>query len=429
METKVKNSKEIENLRNENDAESSSRTCILVLGMHRSGTSAITRVLNFMGAALPQNILGANEGNETGHWEPENLLELHDELLSELDSSWDDWQAIDLNKLSDDRYLNYKKRLQTLIKQEYKDAKLFVLKDPRICLLLPFYSELLEEINVEIKIVAQFRNPLDVMDSLQTRDEMLSSDAALLWLQYVLCSEKSSRNFKRVFVKYDDVLNDWRTCHGVIVSSLDVDWLYTLEEIEDQVDQFISPKHCHHSHKDEEVLFDPLLRQWVGEAYNALLVLQKKPNSDNAQKRLDEIAEEFEKAAPMLVQIKKSLSHFYKQQISEGEQQIAQKDNVIAEKQQQIVQKDNVIAEKQQQIVQKDNVIAEKQQQIVQKDDVIAEREQQIIKKDKFINELRYEYQIELEKQRDLFLYSKCWKITKPLRISSNFLKHITRRM
>lgn len=337
VETEVKNSTETQSSRNGNDAENSSRTCVLVLGMHRSGTSAITRVLNLMGAELPQNIMGPGIGNEAGHWEPENLVLLHDQLLSELDSTWDDWQSIDLNKLTKERYLYYKNRLQTQINEEYKEAKLFVLKDPRICKILPLYKEILEEINVEIKVVAQFRNPIDVMGSLQTRDEMLASDASLLWLQYVLNSEKNCRDLERVFIKYDDVINDWRACYQTITNYLDVDWPYQRDEIENQVDKFISPKHRHHNHKDEEVLSDPLLRQWVGEAYRALLVLQTNPNSENAQKQLDEIAKEFEKTSPVLLQVRTSFVNLLKKETDQQQDLL----RTLAQQNQKIAEQDN----------------------------------------------------------------------------------------
>lgn len=414
------------------------RTCILVLGMHRSGTSAITRVLSYMGAALPLNILGANEGNETGHWEPERLIAIHDELLSELGSSWDDWQLIDLDRLTQERKRYYQKQVQTTIQDEYKDVNLFVLKDPRVCILLPFYRELFEDIDVDIKVVAQFRNPIEVMDSLQTRNGMFESDAALLWLQYVLRSEKTSRGLDRVFIKYEDVVNNWRSCHETITNFLNVNWPYKLDEIEDQIDQFVRPNLCHHNHKDEEVLFDPLLRQWVGEAYNALLVLQKNPDSENAQKRLDEIKKEFEAASPMLVQIKSSITQSFECLISEHdkqnvqkdaviaeiEQKIAQKDEVITEVEQKIAQKDDVIAERDQHITQKDDMIAERERQITQKDELIAEQEQQIALKDDVISEqeqriyqLQQAVQCKSEAVKEIY-DSTSWRITKPFRLA-----------
>jgi hypothetical protein len=69
------------------------RTCIVVLGMHRSGTSALTRVLSILGAALPRHVMSPGPSNETGHWEPQKLVDFHDEVLAELDSAWHDWAA------------------------------------------------------------------------------------------------------------------------------------------------------------------------------------------------------------------------------------------------------------------------------------------------------------------------------------------------
>ena len=64
----------------------SGRTCLLVLGMHRSGTSALTRVLSIAGAKLPGSLMGVYKGNEVGHWESNSLVQYLDQLLEELGS-------------------------------------------------------------------------------------------------------------------------------------------------------------------------------------------------------------------------------------------------------------------------------------------------------------------------------------------------------
>jgi hypothetical protein len=80
-------------------AAAGQRTCIVVLGMHRSGTSALTRVLSLLGAGLPKNVLGVSPSNETGHWEPERLVVFRDALLATLQSAWHDWTALDISQL------------------------------------------------------------------------------------------------------------------------------------------------------------------------------------------------------------------------------------------------------------------------------------------------------------------------------------------
>ena len=74
------------------------RVAILVAGMHRSGTSAVTRILSLAGCDLPKNLMTgdvANKFNERGFWEPRSIADLNDELLASAGSAWDDWRAFD----------------------------------------------------------------------------------------------------------------------------------------------------------------------------------------------------------------------------------------------------------------------------------------------------------------------------------------------
>src|SRR5262245_37750610 len=75
------------------DNASGGRQALLVLGMHRSGTSAITRIFNLLGADLPKNLMSSGPGNELGHWESNDLVIIHDDLLTSAGSKWDDWRA------------------------------------------------------------------------------------------------------------------------------------------------------------------------------------------------------------------------------------------------------------------------------------------------------------------------------------------------
>src|SRR5215207_5783818 len=112
---------------------SPSRVALLVLGMHRSGTSAVARMLSLLGAALPEHVIGAARGNESGHWEPERLVKLHEEMLAEAGSHWDDWRRFEPTALGPERLSHYRSTIAQLIAEEYDDAPLFVLKDPRLC--------------------------------------------------------------------------------------------------------------------------------------------------------------------------------------------------------------------------------------------------------------------------------------------------------
>jgi len=64
---------------------------IIVLGMHRSGTSALTRTLNLLGCDISSQLRPPwPDNNETGFWEPLDISEMHEEMLRSVGSSWDD---------------------------------------------------------------------------------------------------------------------------------------------------------------------------------------------------------------------------------------------------------------------------------------------------------------------------------------------------
>lgn len=71
------------------------KICILVLGMHRSGTSALAGLFNRLGVALPEgDLIGASKSNPSGHFEPEEVVRIHDRILSETGSGWSDPRAV-----------------------------------------------------------------------------------------------------------------------------------------------------------------------------------------------------------------------------------------------------------------------------------------------------------------------------------------------
>ncbi|VAW15441.1 hypothetical protein MNBD_ALPHA12-454, partial [hydrothermal vent metagenome] len=279
------------------------RTCLLVLGMHRSGTSALTRVLSLAGAALPKRLMGGSDNsNPTGHWEPDVLAQYHDRMLAELGSSWYDWRALNMGMLPIRRRQDISQEIADIIKTDYGEAELFVLKDPRICRFASFFIEMLREQDIAPLPVLIFRNPLEVMASLEKRDAMSRSEAALLWLRHVLEAERATRGQKRVFFTYAGLLNDWRREFEQLIESFDLDKLHEADEIELLVEEFISLEHRHNVSKSEAVRLDPLLSDWVAEVWEAYNILARNQNSKKALARLDRVAALFDSAATVLAE-------------------------------------------------------------------------------------------------------------------------------
>ena len=182
---------------------------ILVLGMHRSGTSALTRVLNLLGCALPDNLIGPAEGNETGHWEAISVVSLNDQIFTSAGSRWDDWGPLNddwrQSSLRDDML----QKAAALIEEHADLGSLFAIKDPRLCRVADVWLAAMEEAKVDPSVVLMLRNPAEVIASLESRDLMAPGYGQLLWLRHALDAEFFSRGSNRVICRYDQLVSNW----------------------------------------------------------------------------------------------------------------------------------------------------------------------------------------------------------------------------
>ena len=291
------------------------RTCIVVLGMHRSGTSAITRIVNILGAALPRHVLAAEPSNEAGHWEPSRLVEFHDEVLTELDSAWHDWTPLDVSRLSARRCAEIKTRIAEIIDDEYGTASPIVVKDPRVCRFAPVFLEALTDAGLDPECVLIFRNPVEVVRSLARRDGMQRGQAGLLWLRHVLDSEAATRGNRRIVLFYGDLLKDWRdelrhAAVGGEPSRASV-WADPTEDAAAQIDGFLNPAQRHHVLSAADIIADPFTSGWIADIHDALHQLRRDPMSAAALATFDRVRREFDTATPVINQMHRDVSTWF----------------------------------------------------------------------------------------------------------------------
>jgi len=276
------------------------RVCLLVIGMHRSGTSALTRVLSLMGAALPQKILGATPGNPLGHWEPERLIVAHDALLAELGSTWHDWRPLNLQDLPPERLAHHKAQLRRLITEEYGDEPLFVLKDPRVCRFVPLYTDVLMEMGIAACAVSTFRSPLEVSASLLVRSNVPKVHGMLVWLRNVLDAERGSRGLPRVILGYDRLLAEGVGAVGDLGTRLGVSLVPPSEAVAAEIENALRRDLRHHQIGADELCRDPTAAGWAADAFAALSSLAIDEADAAARSTLDRVAAEFGRATPWL---------------------------------------------------------------------------------------------------------------------------------
>lgn len=187
------------------------RTAYLVLGMHRSGTSAMTQLLALAGANLPANVMPGDEHNARGYFEPWKIAIFNDERLRAAGSAWDDPFAYPFRPLDEDQENAWLDRASDLFDEEFGGLAWPLMKDPRATVLLPFWRVLLDRRGVDLRCVIPVRHPLAVAGSLSRRDGFPPEKSVLVWSAYMLAAEAYTRDLPRAFVGYDALLADWRS--------------------------------------------------------------------------------------------------------------------------------------------------------------------------------------------------------------------------
>lgn len=203
------------------DSVDASPHAIVVLGMHRSGTSALMGVLHRLGVEVGPRLLPAQEGvNERGFWEHTELVEVHDRLLRRLDSSWDDVCPLPEAWWASPTVAPFRQEIMQILQRDFADQPLWGLKDPRLCRLLPLWRDIFTAFRCQVSCVIITRHPHEVVCSLAQRDGFAPVKSSLLWLAHVLEAEQATQTLPRVFVTYDALLNDWRATVARIAAGL-----------------------------------------------------------------------------------------------------------------------------------------------------------------------------------------------------------------
>jgi hypothetical protein len=181
---------------------------VLVLGMHRSGTSALSGLLVQAGLDGPRDLMPATQANPRGYWESLGEVALSDQLLQQLGSHWSRCWALahhdwDSNPTA---VQGWRSGLLHLLSTTYAHGGRAVLKDPRLCVLLPALQPWLESSLISCAAFLPVRHPAEVASSLRVAEGLPRRQALLLWLGHVLHAERNSRALQRLIVDYQKLL-------------------------------------------------------------------------------------------------------------------------------------------------------------------------------------------------------------------------------
>lgn len=212
---------------------------LFVLGMGRSGTSALTRVLSLCGVRLPVGMMGADKHNPLGYWEPRDAILLNEKILRRHDSNWYDPTL----RLEAEGAFDAGEKAACIAEIEgylrkLPAAPVVVLKDMRITSLSDVWFEASRRAGFDIAVVIAVRHPQEVIPSCAAYVHTSPELSSALWLKYNLLAERRTRGLPRVFVEYTNLLEDWRREVKRISVALDLD-LHA--EDDGAIEEFLSP--------------------------------------------------------------------------------------------------------------------------------------------------------------------------------------------
>lgn len=203
------------------------RDVVFVVGIGRSGTSALTRVLSLCGCTLPEQLVEDRIANEKGSWESIDSWKLNHEFM------------FHYGTMSCDPSMRLQEEIQfdQEVKEDYIDkirtflagcpgGSALLIKDPIITEVMEFWFEAARRAGLSVKVVIAFRHPQEVFASWRAREPWLTRGPMSLefinatWLKFNLLAERQSRGLPRVFVEYSRILQDWVTEIARISKSL-----------------------------------------------------------------------------------------------------------------------------------------------------------------------------------------------------------------
>ena len=220
----------------------------LVLGMHRSGTSLLARIINIIGLYLnEEQLLSPYSDNPQGFWEDERLVRLNDCLLQKT-GGWlypREHRSYDFTNSN-----NCEEKAIELIEEYNHSSQFWIWKDPRLCLTLPFWKDKLPP----CLVLFIYRNPLEVYQSLNKRNGIGVSALFALWEQYCRQALTNSVNYPRMILSYNSLISDAAEAVEKITDFFIVNGI-SLGAIQmDRIKKVINPSLKHHTYKDTDFI-------------------------------------------------------------------------------------------------------------------------------------------------------------------------------
>lgn len=290
---------------------------VVILGMHRSGTSAITRGLSTLGVELGDRLMPPHAQNPKGYWEDTDINSLNISIMKALDIEWYSQRPLRQSDFSGGELDLLRIEAVDILRAKTANGRIFGFKDPRTTRLLPFWKTVFELLGLEANYLITCRNPLSVARSLAKRDGFPHEKSYLLWLNHIVEAMLNTEGNPRVVVDYDRFLKnpvDELFRIGAAFH-LDAGGLGNSPSTREFIESFLEPSLRHTQYSIEDLKLDQAtlelnhaVFEMAAETYDRLLELAKPggdPDSVSVRHYWSYLAQQIEGLLPILRYIDK----------------------------------------------------------------------------------------------------------------------------
>ena len=258
--------------------------CVFVLGMHRSGTSAVCGMLAQLGLQRSIRELPPQTDNPRGFFESQRIVEVNDRILSAFGSSWTDHRQLPKDYEKSKTFLAFKDQIATVFTEDFPIPGTAILKDPRLNKLFLGWRSTLSELCTKEYILIVTRHPLNVMRSLKKRDGMDERESMMLWLSYTLDAERQSRGARRSFLAFDP------TCITTYEQLCKILFFFEVPHLEDRNFKMSFLDHNLCNFHDVTESEEANLHEWARRLWNASKQFVTDPENEDAMNVFDQVA-------------------------------------------------------------------------------------------------------------------------------------------
>lgn len=285
---------------------------VLVSGSGRSGTSSLAGTLKRLGLHVPQPEVEASETNPRGFYEPQWVIDFHKRHLKELALFNIDSRpaAVDLvahHVGSGVPTAELHEWLSDQLTEQHLAGEQIVIKDPHAFWFAQVWEQVTAELDVDLRWLTALRHPAEVVGSRdiaylssQSDDLRLTKETSNVagWVHAALLTEQAGRGSKRAFVRYTDLLADWRAALAPVQQQLELTFDTDLaappsERAHHAVDDFIEPSMRKSQLTWDDVRTPAWLRETAEEVWRLLGVLTTSPHDPDTLTALDRIHDDY----------------------------------------------------------------------------------------------------------------------------------------